>query len=300
MALAGWLIHRALRDLSFDEVQRALTELALGHVLLAIGLAVASFVTLTGSETLGVRSTGQRLPYPRIALTSFLALSIGHTLGLAALSSGAIRLRLYTTFGLSPAAVVQVIVMCAVTVLLGLATLAGISSVSNPPLSARVLHLTPSTTAILGWALLSFGAIYLLLVAVAPRVVHIRRHVLRLPSPRVALGQLVVGTLDCLLVAGVLHQMLSAAGAQITYLTVMIVYALATAAAIILHVPGGLGVIEAAVISVVPSAAVAGALVGFRLVYYLAPFVAGCAVFAAFEWLHLVKVGPRRHMPDVV
>jgi uncharacterized membrane protein YbhN (UPF0104 family) len=287
------LIHRALRDLSLGEVWQVLADLAFGHVVVAVLLTMASFITLTLSETIGVRSTGRRLPYRQIALTSFLALSIGHTLGFAALSSGAIRLRLYTQFGLSPGAVVQIMAMCAVTVVLGLAMLAGMSTVLNQALSGQILDLAPATTTVVGCVLFAVAAGYVIAVALAPRVLHIRDHALHLPSVRLALAQLAIGALDGLLVAGVLHQSLSAAGVDVSYLTVAIVYALATVAAIILHVPGGLGVIEAALLAVVPSAACAAALVAFRLVYYLAPFAAGCLVFAAVEWLRYGNTAPR-------
>jgi uncharacterized membrane protein YbhN (UPF0104 family) len=51
------------------------------------------------------------------------------------------------------------------------------------------------------------------------------------------------------------------------------------------HVPGGLGVIEAVMLALVPGANVVGALVAFRAVYFLIPFLLGGLVFALCEYL---------------
>lgn len=283
LTLASFLLYRAFRTLDLAEVQRALRSLTPGHLAAAAVLTMASFAALTGFDGAGVRYVGRRLSYRRIAFTSFLAMSIGHTLGLAALSSGAIRLRLYTAFGLTAAAVAQIIAMCAITVILGVSTLAGVSALASPRETARFLELSPAVTTAIGALLVSIGAGYLVMVAVTPPKWRIFGYRLRRPTFSVALQQLVVGTLDFLLVAGVLHQLLAAAGAEVDYMTVAMLYAVATIAAIVAHVPGGLGVTEAVVLSLLPSARVAGALLVFRLVYYLIPFVLGCVLLAAFE-----------------
>jgi glycosyltransferase 2 family protein len=70
---------------------------------------------------------------------------------------------------------------------------------------------------------------------------------------------------------------------DVGYLAVATVYVLANAATLISHVPGGLGVIEAVVIYLVPQASVIGGLVAFRVIYYLVPFIIGATLFAAYE-----------------
>jgi hypothetical protein len=114
------------------------------------------------------------------------------------------------------------------------------------------------------------------------RPIRIRRFELPVPRLRLALGQVAVGTTDFLLVSAVLHQLLSAT-ADIDYFPVAATYVTANAAAMVTHVPGGLGVIEAIILSLVPGANVVGALVAFRVIYYLVPFAIGCAVLAITE-----------------
>ena len=87
-ALAAWLVYRALRPYSVEEIVASLDAISLDHLALGALFTAGSFLCLSGTETLAVRYTSRRLPYRNIALTSFVSLSIGHTLGFAGFSSG--------------------------------------------------------------------------------------------------------------------------------------------------------------------------------------------------------------------
>jgi uncharacterized membrane protein YbhN (UPF0104 family) len=281
-ALAAFLVYRALQQYSMSEILESLRAISLRHLALGAAFTAGSFICLTASDTLAVRYTGRDLPYRKIALASFTSLSIGHTLGFAALSSGAIRYRFYTGWGLSPGDVGRIILFCAMTVAVGLATGGGLASLAQPALVAEVFKIAPAAATGIGGLLLLLVLIYLGLAAFVHRPIQIRHFQLPVPRLRLAIGQVAVGTTDVLLVSAVLHQMLSAT-ADIGYFPVAATYVAANVAAIATHVPGGLGVIEAVILSLVPGANVVGALVAFRALYYLIPFVIGCAVFAIAE-----------------
>jgi glycosyltransferase 2 family protein len=281
-ALAAFLVHRALRQYSMSEILESLKAISVRHLALAAAFTAGSFICLTGTDTLAVRYTGRDLPYRKIALASFASLSIGHTLGLAALSSGAIRYRFYTGWGLSPGDVGRIILFCAVTVAVGMATAGGLASLIQPGLVAQMFKVAPGVVVALGILLLLLVVIYLGLAAFVHRPIRIRHFELPVPRLSLALGQVAVGSTDFFLVSAVLHQLLSAT-AEIDYFPIAATYVVANAAAIVTHVPGGLGVIEAVILSLVPGANVIGALVAFRAIYYLVPFLIGCTVLAIAE-----------------
>ena len=281
-ALAAFLVYRALRQYDMSEILGSLRAISLRHLALGAVFTAGSFICLTGFDTLAVRYTGRDLPYRKIALASFTSLSIGHTLGLAALSSGAIRYRFYTAWGLAPGDVGRIILFCAMTVAVGIATAGGLASLAQPALVAQVFKIAPAAAMGVGGLLLLLVLVYLGLAAFVHRPIQIRDFQLPVPRLRLALGQVAVGTTDVFLVSAVLHQMLSAT-ADIGYFPVAATYVTANVAAIITHVPGGLGVIEAVILSLVPGANVVGALVAFRAIYYLVPFLIGCAVLAIAE-----------------
>jgi glycosyltransferase 2 family protein len=281
-ALAAFLVHRALRHYSMSEILASLRAIPLRHLALGAAFTAGSYFCLTWFDTLAVRYAGGDLPYRKIALASFTSLSIGHTLGFAALSSGAIRYRFYTGWGLPPGDIGRIILFCAMTVALGMAATAGLASLIQPALVAEVFGVAPAIVVAVGVLLLLAVLLYLALAAFVHRPVRIGHFALPVPRLGLALGQVAAGTTDFLLVSAVLHQMLSATTA-IGYFPVAAIYVPANVAGIVTHVPGGLGVIEAVVLSLVPGANVIGALVAFRALYYLAPFVVGCVVLALSE-----------------
>ena len=281
-AVAAFLVYRALQQYTWSEIVASLSQISLDHLALGAAFTAASFLCLTGSDALAVRYTGRKLPYPKIALASFTSLSIGHTLGFAVFSSGAIRYRFYTNWGLSAGDVGRIIVFCGVTVALGLATVGGLASLIRPALVGETFGIAPAAVAAVGAVLLAAVAIYLALAAFVHRPIRIRNFELPVPPLHLALGQIAVATTDLLLVSAVLHQMLSATS-DIGFLPVAAAYVTANTVGILSHVPGGLGVIEAVLLSLVPGANVIGALIAFRAIYFLIPFVIGGLVLGIAE-----------------
>ena len=101
--LGAFLIYRALRGHSLEEIVQSLGAISSTHLALGAAFTAGSYLCLTANDTLAVRYTKGDLPYRRIALASLISLSIGHTLGLAAFSSGAVRYRFYTAWASRPA-----------------------------------------------------------------------------------------------------------------------------------------------------------------------------------------------------
>jgi uncharacterized membrane protein YbhN (UPF0104 family) len=283
-ALAAFLVWRALRRYSVEQILASLDTISLHHLALGVLFTAGSFVCLSGSETLAVRYTARRLPYRKILLASFVSLSIGHTLGFSGFSSGAVRYRFYSAWGLSAGDVARILVFCSLTVLLGLLTLGGLSCLLGPRLVARTFAVSPTTVIVVGVLLLALVTLYLALAAVLQLPLRIRHFELPLPPLRLALGQVACGTGDFLMVSAVLHQMLSASS-EVGFFPVAAGYVVANTAGILSHVPGGLGVIEAVMLALVPGANVVGAPVVFRAVYYLIPFFLGALTLAVCEYL---------------
>src|SRR5690606_30437197 len=187
--LGAFLVHRALQRYSMDEIVASLGAISADHIALGAAFTAGSFFCLSLSDTLAVRYTGSDLPYPKIALASFTALSIGHLIGFAALSSGAVRYRFYTAWGLSPGDVGRIVLFCAMTVAVGLATGGGIASVAQPALVGEVFRITPGAAIAVGGLLLLLVLIYLGLAAFVHRPLRIRRFRLPVPPLRRAFGR---------------------------------------------------------------------------------------------------------------
>ena len=282
IGLAAVLLYRTLSRYSLDELIAAVTAVPISRLLGAAGFAAASYVCLTFFDYLALRYVGKPLPYPRAALASFTALSLGHNIGLAALSSGAVRYRFYSRWGLDAGEVARVIVFCGVTVGLGLLTLGGSALLLRSELAVELTGLTHPVIIALGVGCLVVSAIYLALAIFVRRPLRIRRWSLEIPIFRLAVGQVLIGSVNFAFVAACLHQTLAAV-ADVAYLGVASVYVIANATALVSHVPGGLGVIESVVMYLLPREDLIGPLLVFRFVYFLAPLGLGGILFAVTE-----------------
>jgi uncharacterized membrane protein YbhN (UPF0104 family) len=282
VGLAGFLLYRILSRYSLAEVVAAVTTIPLSRLLRAGGFAAASYLCLTGFDWLGLRYAGHPLAYRKAALASFTSLSLGHNIGFAALSSGALRYRFYARWGLESEEIAKVIAFCAATVGLGLMILSGIALMSSPQLAHNVTGLGRATLNGLGSTCLLLAALYVVLAACIRRPLRIRSWTWEMPRLRLALGQVVIGPINFALVAACLYQTVAAV-ADVAYLDVASVYVIANASALITHVPGGLGVIESVVAFLLPQARLIGALVAFRFIYFLVPLALGGGLFLLTE-----------------
>jgi uncharacterized membrane protein YbhN (UPF0104 family) len=281
MAVMLW---RTLRDYSLEEILDSMARIPLPRVLVAGGFAAASYLCLTGFDWLGLRYVGRPLSWPKAALASFTSLALGHSIGIAGLSSGAIRYRFYARWGLDMGDVAKLVVFCGLTVTVGLTVLAGGAMLLRPDLAGRMTGLGESGALAVGAGALGLTLVYLGLAAVLRRPLRIRSWTLEMPSLRLALLQVLLGTVNFALVAGCLYEVLAAV-AEVTWPGVAAAYAIANGTAIIAHVPGGLGVIESVVTYLLPGTRLLGALVMFRVVYYLVPLALGGALLAVSELL---------------
>lgn len=282
IGVAAFLLYRTLSRYSPSEIMQSLGSIPTARLLAATGFAACSYLCLTGFDWLAVRYAGKPLAYRQTALASFTALSIGHNIGVAALSSGAVRYRFYSRWGLSGAEVAKVILFSGVTVGIGLATLGGIGLLLYPAEAEGLVGLDDGSIMALAIACLAAPLAYVALAAFVRKPLRFRKWSLELPELPLAASQVVVGTANFACVAACLHQLL-AAFAEAGYLKVASVYVIANTAALVSHVPGGLGVLEATVDFLLPNAEAIGALIAFRAVYFFLPLSIGLPTFLVSE-----------------
>lgn len=290
--LAAYLLYTVFSRYSLDEIIQSVGSISYVRLAAALSFCALSYVCLTGFDWMALRYVGKPLSYPTTALASFTALSIGHNLGLAALSSGAIRYRYYVRWGLSPEEVAKVILFCGATVGLGLSTLAGCVALINPDDVGKMLRASFLGPYVLAGFCLLVPAAYVLMAGSIRAPLRVWKWRFEMPDVRLAIGQVVVGTLNFACVAACLHQVLAGA-ADATFIESATAFVLANIAVVITHVPGGLGVLEATVSTLLPEAASVGSLIAFRVIYFLVPLLAGLTILAISE-LAIGRQGKQR------
>ena len=280
--LSTVLLYRTLRQYNLAELLDSVRTISLWRLLQAMGWAAASYLCLTFNDWLALRYARKPLPYRTAALTSFVALSFGHNIGFAALSSGAIRYRFYARFGLGAEEMAKIIVFCGTTIFLGMFILGVVALLARPDLAAALTGLPQSAIFTLGAALALVPALYLIFATVVRRRVQFFRWSIEMPGPRLAIAQIIVGTLNFVFVGACLYSVVSAI-ADVSYFETLFAFVIANTATIITHTPGGLGVIETVVLLLLKRPDLIGAVLVFRVVYFLLPLSLGAAIFAIAE-----------------
>ncbi|MCK8781706.1 lysylphosphatidylglycerol synthase domain-containing protein [Rhizobium sp. NTR19] len=274
LGAAGYLLYHTFREYSVSDIVESVAAIPVSNLLMALLFAFGSYVCLSGFDWAGVRYVKNDLAYPKIGLASFIALSIGQSVGLSGLSSGALRYRYYAHWGMNTEDVAKIVLLSGVTVGIGMAVLSGIVMVINPSDAASVLRLSEAAVIGIGVACLLATAGYLALAAFVRAPLKIRGWTFEMPTLKIAIAQVVIGTINFALVSACLREVM-AASADVSYLKAATAFVLANLAIIITHAPGGLGVMEATVRHVMGDQASIGSLVAFRVIYFFIPFFIG-------------------------
>lgn len=280
----GTLLVFALRgfwhELRYDDIVAAIEATPGARIALAVLATAVSFAALVGYDASSLRYVGARVPPRTIAKTAFVAYALSNTIGLGVFTGGAVRMRLYGAAGVEPADVSRAIVFNALVFGLGACAVGGAGLWWDAAALAPLLRLP-------AWAVAVCGASALAAVLLVLALCHVRDHIgrVRLPSPRLAWTQLALSVLDITAAAAVLWLLLPEGA--VGFATFLGFYAAAVVIGVISHVPGGLGVFEAVMLvalgSSVPAGELAGALVLYRLVYYVLPLLIALGVLIVHE-----------------
>lgn len=281
--VAGLLVSQA-RSIEWGEVLSSLADYPLSAAWGAVALAAASFTLYSCFDLLGRRYTHHKLRASTVMLVTFT--SYAFNLNLGSLVGGvAFRFRLYSRLGLKPGAITRVMSISMLANWMGYVLLAGLVFSLHPPTLPADWPVTAGHLRLAGLALLAAAAAYLGVCAFTrQRHFELRGHTIELPSPRLAVLQLLMGAGNWLIMSGILYILLQH---RIEFSAVASVLLLAAVAGVITHIPAGLGVLEAVFVALLshlmPQAELLAALVAYRLIYYVVPLGIATAVYAVME-----------------
>src|SRR5262249_1284385 len=101
VVIAVAILAQLLRDIEFDNVGAALRAKSAQDIMIAGVFVAIAYIALTFYDFFALRTIGRNaVPYRVAAFTGFTSYTIGHNLGATVLTAGAIRLRIYSAWGL--------------------------------------------------------------------------------------------------------------------------------------------------------------------------------------------------------
>jgi uncharacterized membrane protein YbhN (UPF0104 family) len=280
LAAAGWVLWREFHELSFAQVLGAMAAWGPESIVAALALSVVSFLLMGVIEWVGLRWTGAKLPWGPALAGSFMANAIAHSIGANLLVSGAIRARFYDRYGVRLSQVAATTLFAGMSFAVGLAALSGggLLLATSRDLAATAIPIVVART--LGVVLVTGAFGYVALCALRRRPIVAFGRSLTLPTAGDALAQLLVGVLDNGIAAAIIWILLP--HGAVGYPSFIGAYAVACVAGLASSVPGGAGIFESALATLLPrvdAASLAAAFLGYRLSYYLLPlFIAALAL----------------------
>lgn len=280
---ALWGVDHALRDYRPRDIAHALAQISPVALLLALATAAAGYLALVGYDRVALQMIGHPIPYRILLVPSFVAFAVANTAPASVLSSVGMRYRMYKPLGLDGPQATAVAAIGALTYAVGLAAVFGVVLLVRP---ADVAPIGPVAGRLVGAILLAAVATYIAVAVRRRRPVRLLGHALRPPAPSLVAAQLSVSCADWLLSSGALFILIASVG-PVPYLSFLGTFLTAQMAALLLPIPGGLGVFEAAVLLQAPGGAsgaeLLAALLAYRLVYYLFPLLAAGVLLAVHE-----------------
>jgi phosphatidylglycerol lysyltransferase len=284
-AVALMSLRADLHAMRYRQLRLALRAFPAQTLWLAAVATLAAYAVLPAYDFLALRYVRRPLGLMRTTATSLVAYAFSQTIGLASLTSASIRYRFWTAWGLSGVEVAQGVAFTTVSLWLGIATVGGAGLAFGTLPSGSVLSAAPAVTRALGVALLLIPVAYVAWCAVNRGPIVVAGWKFDTPTPKIAALQILAASVDWFLAAVVLYVLLAPLGVRLW--TLIPVFVAGQLLGLVSHVPGGLGVFESVVIaslrSVAPVEQVLPALVAYRAIYYIAPFLAGVAGLASYE-----------------
>jgi uncharacterized membrane protein YbhN (UPF0104 family) len=296
------VLYRMLQGIELREVIAAFKsnepyELVLAGVFVAI-----AYFTLTFYDYFALRTIGRgEVPYRTAALASFSSYSIGHNVGFSVVSGGTVRYRVYSASGLSGIEVAKVCFVAGLTFWLGNLTVLGLGATFDPVATGAIDRLPLSFNRSIGIAILVALIGYVIWVSTAPRHVGRDNWTVMLPGGKLTFLQILIGIVDLACATAAMY-VLMPDRPNIDFVSLMVIFVSATLLGFASNSPGGLGVFDAAMLLAMPQFAredLVGALLLFRLYYYVVPFALALAIIGIRELLiDLPWVSAKIHPPD--
>ncbi|WP_421356309.1 lysylphosphatidylglycerol synthase transmembrane domain-containing protein [Pseudocitrobacter faecalis] len=284
VAVAVLLVLYA-RKIDWHEVWNVIRDYNRLALLGAVGLVIFNYLLYGCYDLLARVWCGHKLAKRRVMLVSFICYAFNLTLSTWVGGIG-MRYRLYSRLGLKPGTITRIFSLSISTNWLGYLLLAGVmftgGAIDLPP----HWYINDTTLRLLGAVLLATVLIYLGFCAFAKkRHYSIKGQKLVLPTWKFALAQMAISSLNWMAMGATIWLLM---GQAVDYFFVLGVLLVSSVVAVIVHIPAGIGVLEAVFVALlaseeVSSGTIIAALLVWRVLYYFIPLMLALVCYLGLE-----------------
>ncbi len=254
IVLAITTLVRTLKGVDTGVILTALTDIPPHHIALAALCVIGAFCTLTFYDFFALRTIGKKhVPYRIAAMSSFASYTIGHNIGATVFTGGAIRFRIYSDYGLNAIDVAKICFLSGLTFWLGNLFVLGFGMAYHPWAASAMDLMPPAINRLIALGCLAGIAAYFvwLVTGKSRRELGQNGWKVVLPSARLTLLQMLIGVVDLGFCALAMY-LLMPGEPRIDFISLAVVFILATLLGFASHAPGSLGVFDAAMLVALP------------------------------------------------
>ena len=290
--LAAVMLYWQLRAYSLRDIAHAIMAIPLANLVAACLACLAGYFALALYDYLALNYVGEskKVSWWKWMRAGMLGFAISNNAGHAVVSGGAIRYRLYTRWRIRGGDILKMLTISGFTYFLGCAAIVVIGYFLVP-------HdiLGTATSARFGINLLFAFCLAAVLAYFAVTIVFRKKSIkigqirFQVPSTKMALTQMILGMTDSVLAGLVLYFCLIPF-VDIPFGVFIGLFVIAQTMGVFSQVPGGIGVFETIFLVALPNtvdkADIFGALLAYRIIYYVLPLIGVGGLFFMYErWL---------------
>ena len=270
---------------NWQEVWAVIRDYNRVALLSAVGLVVISYLLYGCYDLLGRHYCGHKLAKRQVMLVSCICYAFNLTLSTWVGGIG-MRYRLYSRLGLSGSTITRIFSLSITTSWLGYILLGGFIFTFGVVQLPAHWYIDEATLRILGIVLLLIIAVYLWFCAFSRhRHITIKGQKLVLPSWKFALAQMAISATNWMVMGAIIWLLL---GQGMYYFFVLGVLLVSSIAGVIVHIPAGIGVLEAVFIALLTGentsqGTIIAALLAYRVLYYFIPLLLALICYLLLE-----------------
>jgi uncharacterized membrane protein YbhN (UPF0104 family) len=279
-----WQLGHQFGHISLADVGQAIRRQHPWQLGTAVFLTALSFLCLALYDAMGTHIVApKRVPLLVALLAGGTANAVSNSLGFHAFTGSFLRIRIYRRYGLSLAEVARLVSLSWLALGLGFLAMLTIAQVAQAMGSAQ-----PAVPLAIAGLIATGLALLVLWLARGPGELCVFGFTQPLPSATTAVLQMGLGAVESAAAIGALYVLLPGDLAP-SFPLFAVGYISAVVLGLLANVPGGLGVFEASITTLLFGAGRAdllAALLLYRLVYNVLPFVVSAVALAL---LHLAS-----------
>lgn len=286
--IAAVMLYFQLSKYPAEDIKNALFNIPTKNLIYACVASFLGYVALSTYDFLALKYIKRKLEAWKWILVGFIGYSVSNNAGHAIVSGGTVRYRFYTRWRFRGTEIVKMVTFSGFTYLIACFFLTVIGYLLTPSHafgSAQASHITTALVA-LGSFVGLIG--YFLLCAFYKKPLKIGQIQLNMPSVKMAFAQMFLGSFDIVLASFVLYFCLIPF-IEIPFHIFIGVFLVAQVLGVFSQVPGGLGVFEGLFLAIIPSDAntahLFGALIAYRIIYYVLPLILSGIILFLYEGL---------------